>query len=116
MARGLRGYRTVIASLTVIVLVGAALWWYSGSGELVLGKVMLGLAIGVGVGFLTMVVHLSRPAAQALVTATALRGRRYLVPGELPPPPTNFVGREALQTELTRLIKRRSARSRRGRW
>lgn len=111
MVRGLRGYGTVAASLVVIVLVGTALWWYTGSADFALGKLLLGLAIGAGVGFATMVVQLTRPAARALAIGVPWRGRRYLVPGELPPPPTLFVGQETLLALVTGKIRHRSARA-----
>lgn len=111
MASASRRYATVIVSAVAIPAATLFLWWYSGSGAFAAGKLVMGLLIGAGVGFLSVFVNLTRPAAKALVAAPR---RDYLVPGELPPPPPYFVGRD---DELRRVIAALTVPAQRGgRW
>jgi tetratricopeptide (TPR) repeat protein len=91
-------YTTVIAASIVIPAATLVLWLYSGSGTFAAGKLMVGLIIGASVAFLSVFVNLTRPVTEALVAPAK---RDYLVPGELPPPPPYFVGRDNELTTLT---------------
>jgi tetratricopeptide (TPR) repeat protein len=105
----------LVAAALVILASGLLLWWLLGSESRALTTIARGLTLGLIVGAATVAVSFARPPATRLVEGTPLRPntRRYLVPGEVPPPPVYFVGQKALLDELSALV--RSARGHRRR-
>jgi hypothetical protein len=101
----MRRFRTtivaVMAAVGVTLLAAAVLWWYTDSSTFVVGLTLRGLAIGLIVGFLTTILSLGKPTAKRLAASAPWASRPYLVPGEPPPPPMYFVGRDTSLADAT---------------
>jgi tetratricopeptide (TPR) repeat protein len=115
--RSRRFWLAIGAGLIFTVLVGILRWFDSGSMTEAAVFAGLAAAIGVAVGLLTRAREVrQRTEALAKVVPVLLgrEGRSYLTPGELPPPPAIFLGRDAeFQAVRDRLKYLRAAPGRR---
>jgi len=115
--RSRRFWLAIGAGLIITVLVGVLRWLDSGSMAEAATFSGLAAAIGIAVGLLTRAREVrQRTEALAKVVPVLLgrEGRAYLTPGELPPPPAIFMGRDAeFHAVRDRLRYLRAARGRR---
>lgn len=100
--------RTLVAlavAATVTLLAAAVLWWYTGDRAFVVSVTLRGLFIGLIVGLLTTILGFGKPTAKRLAASAPWASRPYLVPGEPPPPPVYFVGRDAVLKDATAFLR-----------